>query len=227
MTTIFKGTTNGGANRFFIKDEKIMVAGADVKGRQEVDLEILEDVWGFDTKATGNLTGDIDAGQIRVFEIKKDGEGTGDFRVVIGGESVGGQFKFDFTDDFYKDVNANRIEAKLEDSGITTDGSVDSRAEGAAINFALFLEEMLNADALAFIDAAGANTDKITNIDGALSQLNDNDIRDDNTVKIAGNGVSGATFTDPFPSEGAAENFIDTVQLANADGNGFLDDILV
>ncbi|MEM6481983.1 MAG: hypothetical protein AAF922_10070 [Pseudomonadota bacterium] len=233
MTTIFKGSTNGGANRFFVKDEKIMVAGADVKGRQEVDIGILEDVWGFDTvKDNGALESDFAAENIRVFQTQM-----GDWRVQLGPENVGGSFIFSFGDDdkFYKDVNANKIEAKLADSDINTDGEVSSKAEGAAMNFALFLEEMLEADAIKFIEDAGASVDignqvpggdEIRNLDDALSQLNDNDVKVDFSVKFGGAGVGGSTSTDAFNSQGAAENFIDTVQLANGE-LGFLDEILV
>ncbi|MEO0822794.1 MAG: hypothetical protein AAF074_20505 [Pseudomonadota bacterium] len=61
MSTIFKGGTNGGANRFFTKDgEKILVAGADVAGRPEVsgDAALLAEVWGaIDFRDNGDVTG--------------------------------------------------------------------------------------------------------------------------------------------------------------------------
>jgi hypothetical protein len=218
MTTIYKGSTNGGANRFFVKDDKIMVAGADVKGRQEVDLELLEDVWSFDTKSTGNITGDLSASQIRVF-VQDDGDAI----VKIGGAGIGGSFTFEFKAGHYKDVNVKKLNEKLEDSDIRTDGSIDSKAEGAAINFALFLEEMLEADAFEFIEAAGADPDKFSNPDEAIDGAR---VRDSGDVIFAGAGVSGRTTTDDFSSQGAAESFIDTIQLANSQ-NGFLDDMLI
>lgn len=221
VSTLFRGTTNGGANRFFLKDGEILVSGADVAGRAKVDIDVLEEVWSFDTIRTGTLTGEISASQINVF-VQDDG----DARVAIGGSNIGGAFVFEFKEGFYRDVNAARIEDRLETSGIRTDGSVDSRAEGAAMNFALFLEEMLGADALELIADAGGDPGVISNLEDALGQLNHGDVTADNSVRISGAGVSGRTFTDPFVSEQAAETFIDAVQLAG-DGNGFLDDILV
>lgn len=236
MTTIFKGATNGGANRFFVKDEKVMVAGADVAGRQEVNIDVLEDVWGFETKSLGSLTGPIDDIQISVREIMVGPEdarvGTGDYRVVISGDQVGGQYRFDFTDDFYKDVNTAKLEGTgkfagnglLENSGIQTDGEVSNKTEGAAMNFALFLEQMLEADALQFIEDAGADPDVFTNDEEAIATARFRE--NDGDVIFSGGGVSGRTTTDEFESRSQAEDFIDTIQLA-ADGNGFLDDILV
>lgn len=222
MTTIFKGSTNGGANRFFVKDEKVMVAGADVKGRQEVNIDILSDVWGFDVvKNQGPIQDDFTADAIRVFQTED-----GDWRVQIGPENVNGNYVFSFGDDstFYKDVNAKKIEAKLAESDIDTDGEVSSKAEGAAMNFALFLEQMLEADALKFIEDAGADPSIFTDDEAAIATARYRE--KDGDVIFSGNGVGGRTTTDEFDSRSQAENFIDTIQLAG-DSTGFLDDILV
>lgn len=179
MTNIFKGSTNGGAKRFFVQNDKIMVAGPDVSGRQEVTLGVLEDVWGMDIVETGKITGELDTSQIN---------------------------------------------EQLETSDNRTDGSIDSNAEGAAINFALFLERMLTAEAFDFIADARADPSKFTNADEAIDRARYSE--NSGEVIFAGLGVSGRTTTDKFPSEGASGNFIDTIQLANSE-NGLLDDMFI
>lgn len=210
-----------------------MVAGQGVSGRQEVDIDILEDVWGFETIRTGNITGEIDTSQITVF-VQDDG----DARVTIGGSNVGGAFVFEFKEGFYKDVNFGKINTKLEDSHISVNsGAVDSKAEGAAVNFALFLEQMLDADAFNFIEDAGASTAPLDDIDVVLSEVNSSNENqlaksaryrpDNDDIIFSGAEVSGRTDTDDtFETLKEAENFVDTLQIANSE-NGFLDEILV
>ncbi len=86
MTTIFRGITNGGANRFFEKNGEILVAGADVGGRQVVTAELIAEIWGADIIAAGNVTGDNSNPTI-------EGNGT---TVRISGNDVGGTFRFAF-----------------------------------------------------------------------------------------------------------------------------------
>lgn len=271
MSTIWKGSTNGGANRFFTKDGELMVAGQGVGGRQKADLDLVADIWGA-TMVRDNLsdlTGPIAPGQIKVSQVSKEVKGlseadldaliasdpnvirrddgkvvelTDAYQVTIGGKNAAGNISFRF-EGWYKDVNTKKLEGTgkfegkglLDNSGITTDGEVSSKAEGAAMNFALFLEDMLETDAIKLIEDAGAKVDignqepggdEIRNLDKAIGNtFNSNDIKDDLSVKFSGAGVGGSTSTDPFSSKAAAQNFIDTVK--NVGENGFLDDILL
>ena len=93
MTTIFKGGTNGGANRFFFdKDGDILVSGQGVGGRPEVsgNLGLLAEVWGGTVKSTGTFGGDGTGSAANIVTAQDNGI------AKIGGKEVGGQYRFQF-----------------------------------------------------------------------------------------------------------------------------------
>jgi len=192
MTNIYKGGTNGGANRFFLQDGEVKVAGESAKGREVVDLEVLERIWDFETVRTGTLEADFSADNIRVFETQ-----AGDWRVQLGPENVGGSFVFDFGD--------------------------GKGAEKGANQFVTFVEKLLDFDAFDFIDAAGADASKITNLEDATDNVGLT-VTNDDEVRFSGEGVSGNTKTDAFDSAAAAQEFIDDLQSFQT---GLLDEVLV
>lgn len=264
MTTIWNGGTNGGANRFFTKDGELMVAGQGVAGKQKADLDLVADLWGADVKATGSFSGPVSASSIKVSAVMKDAvdpvtgeklrdengnkirEETGDYKVTIQGGGVNGRFEFIFDDDWYGGLSAKKLEGTgrfegkglLENSGIVTDGEMSNKNEGAAMNFALFLEDLLETDAIGLIEDAGAKVDignqepgggEIRNLEDAIGNTfkADQDIKptdDGFEVEFAGRGVGGTASTDPFATQAAAKNFIETVK--SVDENGYFDDVL-
>ena len=196
MGNIWKGITGvGGANRFFEKDGQLMVAGADVGGRQVVTLELLEDLFDVDitVKSTGSISGDDVSGRYQDNGL-----------AVLGGSDVSGQYKFDL--DFEDGVKNE------EKSG-----------EGIATILAHLATMQSDFDVFDFIDANRAegeldkSEDKINDLDGAIDYFQ-NRIDNDKSTKFAGTGVSGDIQID-VGSNGQA--FIDQVEeLAGAQAAG-------
>lgn len=105
MSTVWKGITNGGANRFFEKNGELMVAGADVAGRQKVDVAKIIELWEpTNVSGFGNVTDDLDANP----RVNQDG-----FGVRISGAGVGGNWQFTFA----TEKAATQFEAFLEELG--------------------------------------------------------------------------------------------------------------
>lgn len=101
MATVWKGGTNGGANRFFAKgDGPLKVAGEGVGGRQVVTKELLADIWDAEVLGSGDVTSN-DANP----RIQSDG-----FTVRLSGEGVGGNVRFVFDNE----KAAQQFEAFLE-----------------------------------------------------------------------------------------------------------------
>ena len=340
VTTLFKGTTNGGANRVFEKNGEILIAGQAVGGRQKLDAERIADVWGGTLEETATLkegaslndlndakisvvasggeafiweqlaaklTGDGNLNQVEKFgpksievlqskftgglenaldranivsnsngyEIQFGGNGVSGtvatnanfateqeaqafldslkdevgeedaYSVVVEDDDLNGTFQFEF-EGWYRDVNAKKIDGKLEDSDIHSDGAVSSKAEGAAMNLALFLEQMANGgetfvfkeleDANAYFgnfEGQGEGTSnsyttigsKFTDLQTALSNAK---VREDSDgfweVSMSGGGLNGRVSTDAdFKDESSAQEFIKS--LMDSSG-GFLDDAL-
>lgn len=107
MTTLFKGDTNGGANRIFIEESsgEMKIAGEGVGGRQEVSMKMLADVFGaISVKDRGNeakFNADEFSGETKDYTVKKgdtdrDGDGQDDVVVKIGGEGVAGNYALKF-----------------------------------------------------------------------------------------------------------------------------------
>lgn len=84
MSTLWKGITGNGGNRFFEKNGELMVAGADVAGRQKLTKEKFEDVWDIQSvSAGGNVTGPNPG--------IKDNASDADNVVRLGGNDVNGK----------------------------------------------------------------------------------------------------------------------------------------
>ena len=97
MSTIWKGGTNGGANRFFSKDgATLMVAGADVGGRQVVTKELLAEIWGAEVLGSGDVTSDEANPRIQAdgVTVRLSGEGVdGNLRFVFDNEKAAQNFE--------------------------------------------------------------------------------------------------------------------------------------
>lgn len=104
MPTVWKGITNGGANRFFTnKDGDLKVAGEGVGGRKVVTKELLADIWDAEILGSGNVTSD-EANP----RIQDDG-----LTVRLSGNGVGGNIRFVFDNE----KAAKQFEAFLEELG--------------------------------------------------------------------------------------------------------------
>ena len=344
MSTLFSGTTNGGANRVFIQNDDLKISGQGVGGRPSLDASLIASVWGGTLTETamlkaGSEANDLNDATISVaqtggagfvidqlaaigvstfnfapsqnqtpgvseslvesrltdiaraldgarvlqdadggWELRFSGGGVGgalntnaDFAtqqdaegflqnlidglekgdtwsVIVEDDDLDGRFVFDFDKSWYQDVNAGAIETRLANSDIVNDGKIDSRAEGAAANLALFLEQMAESgDDFVFMELAKANTNAgnfgpsqdrtsgmtaaqidaaITDLDVVLARAT---IQQDDDgfyeLRMSGQGVSGALNTNAdFKSEAAAQAFLD--MLVQGSG-GFLDDALL
>lgn len=109
MSTIWKGITNGGANRFFETgsgDDKVLkVAGADVGGRPVVTKELILDLW--EPLETSDTSFNVTSDNAQIILVN---DGTS---VQIGPGGVGGKGTIDFS----SQKAAEAFKAFLEDLG--------------------------------------------------------------------------------------------------------------
>jgi hypothetical protein len=224
------------------------------KVRQEKDGEWEVQFGGKDVKGAVATNGDFatkaeaEAFLVSLKDLFDAGPGS---RVVVEDDDlVGGTFEFTFEEKFYRDVNPSKIEAALAGTDISFDGSIDSKAEGAAANLALVLDRLQDGETFIFDELedvasgrgnvnqvengiAGPATaeqlaQKIVDVDVAVANAN---IRQETAaqggdfeVAFGGQGVKGSVTTNAeFDSAAEAQVFIDTLNVLQG---GLLDDAL-
>ena len=78
MTTLFRGATNGGANRVFLRDGDLKIAGQAVGGRPSLDADLIAKVWGAKSVQTADLKAGAsleDLNDAKISVVQTGGEG--------------------------------------------------------------------------------------------------------------------------------------------------------
>ena len=211
---------------------EITISGGDVGGR---------------VSTNGNFATQAEA-QSFLDRLKFEATQPDAFGVVVADDDLDGEFVFEFQGSFNDTNNRSAIESRLDASNVVYDGNLETSAEAAAGNLALFLDKMATGgDAFVFtelgaaVSAAGnfgpsQNTapgvgaafveGQITDLDKALTNARIlQDAGGDFELRLTGSGVGGALNTNvDFDTAADADAFRDGLLEARA---GFLDDALL
>lgn len=125
MTTLFNGTTNGGANRVFVdnKDGELKISGQAASGNPPLDADLIATVWGGTLNAAGALKLGADSNDLNdaTISISASGGGAFIFAQLASAGSFFGNFKPGQKGG--REQSAEAIESKFQDLDRALDGA--------------------------------------------------------------------------------------------------------